>query len=65
MSDVKVGQIWRERDNRFVRDVEVMSATENLVGIRNIATGRLTVAKRSRFRGVSGGYELLKEVTHE
>ena len=60
---VRAGQVWRECDNRFVRDVLILRVGSNKAMIRGILSGRTTRAMLCRFRnvdGVSGGYRLIR-----
>ncbi|WP_198391401.1 hypothetical protein [Burkholderia ubonensis] len=66
MSELKVGQIWREVDARFNRHVEVLEIHHGEIKsvlICNIdpitkQRGRKTWASKQRFNGKRGGYEL-------
>ncbi|RQR16171.1 hypothetical protein DF026_09885 [Burkholderia stagnalis] len=66
LSELKVGQIWREVDPRFNRHVEVMEIHKGEIKsvlICNIdpmtnQRGRKTWASKGRFNGKRGGYEL-------
>jgi hypothetical protein len=72
---VKVGQIWKEQDNRFDRYVKVLLIVDNVVAIQTITrkiNGReydarsrpTTYARIDRFNGKHGGYEFYaKNVT--
>lgn len=56
--EVKVGQTWREVDPRFQRMVKVVGFCAS--GKVIIETGgKKTKAKRDRFSGKRGGYELV------
>lgn len=58
----KVGQVWREVDDRFVRRVMVLAVDEKnqLVLLRNVkfAGGKGRWARMDRFNGKRGGYAL-------
>ena len=66
MSELKVGQIWREVDPRFNRYVEVLEIHKGEIKsilICNVdpmtnQRGRKTWASKGRFNGKRGGYEL-------
>jgi hypothetical protein len=65
MSEIKLGQHWKERDARFNRIIVVVSIDDEKqkVGISTVdpktgARGRLTWASRKRFNGKHGGYEI-------
>jgi hypothetical protein len=67
MTDVKVGQKWKERDSRFSRAVVVVAldgerqkvCISNFDPMTGKLLGRKTWASRERFNGKHGGYELL------
>lgn len=63
MKEIKVGQIWQECDNRFVRKVKILGFTYlDKVLIETVGgAGRITEAARSRFNGKSHGYKLIQE----
>lgn len=66
MHNIKVGQIWKERDNRFHREVEVVEYIDNglprNVKIKNLKNNRCTWASDVRFDGKSMNYVLVKDV---
>lgn len=62
--ELNVGQVWREVDPRFTREVVVLEiAPKNGdVRTRNVAHGgRGRWSKLSRFHGKRGGYAFVKE----
>ena len=64
---VRVGQVWRECDNRFVRDVIVLSVENGSVRVKTMASstgtcGRTTRVSEGRFNGKHGGYALLEDI---
>lgn len=66
MSELKVGQIWREVDPRFNRHVEVLEIHDGEIKSVLICAvdpitrerARRTWASKGRFNGKRGGYEL-------
>ena len=56
---VQPGQVWKELDGRFSREVQVVAVTPSHVEIRGLKSGRLTRAKIERFSGKHGGYRLV------
>lgn len=74
MEDIKVGQIWKEVDNRFTRLVRVVRVDD--IGFIDIQTifsstdssitkdnpGKITISNRKRFNGKHGGYKLIPEI---
>jgi hypothetical protein len=66
LQTIRVSQKWRECDNRFRRIVEVIGLTDEWVHIitvedtyRPYAKKKPTRARRDRFSGRHGGYELV------
>lgn len=71
MSDVKVGQIWKEVDPRFERYIEVIyidDVTQKVEIVSPAGSGgqagrRTTKASIKRFNGKRGGYVLHKDAS--
>lgn len=69
MTEIRVGQIWREVDPRLYRHVEVIKVHDGeiksvLICAVNPVTrerGRKTWASKGRFNGKRGGYALIQE----
>lgn len=69
MTEIKVGQIWREVDPRLNRYVQVLVVGESAIKSICVATidistnalGRKNWASRERFNGKRGGYELHRD----
>ena len=59
--EIKVGQIWKENDNRFVRHIKVIAISDNIITVENIDTGRVTHPSSVRFNGKNRGYSLANE----
>ena len=59
--EIKVGQIWREVDPRFDRLVKVVGFCEESGKVKINSYGITRKAKRARFNGKRGGYELISE----
>ncbi|MCW2477725.1 hypothetical protein [Candidatus Symbiopectobacterium sp. NZEC135] len=65
MGKIKVGQIWKEQDKRFDRQIEVVEYHNfggRNVKIKNVKTGRHTWASEERFNGKYLGYILVKDI---
>jgi len=58
--EIKVGQIWKENDPRFVRTFEVLEVGDLWIKIKGIESGRRTSANRNRFNGKARGYSLVR-----
>lgn len=60
-NEIKIGQIWEERDNRFSspRQVEVIGFRDGRVLLRGLKNGRKTSARPDRFSGKAHCYHLL------
>lgn len=63
---VQKGQTWKERDNRFIREVTVLMVDGNYATIKTIksnvgAVGKVTRARLDRFNGKHGGYSLIEK----
>lgn len=62
MPEIKLGQIWRELDPRFERRVEIVGCWPGDPHVTIVTVGAEKrvprQAKRSRFNGKRGGYEL-------
>jgi len=65
MTDVKIGQIWRDKSKYTVREVEVVSVSKDqpigahsYIKVRNTKTGRQTFVQSWNFLK---GYTLIKE----
>jgi hypothetical protein len=60
--DVKVGEIWIEKDPRYCRKVEVIdySFATGKAKIKSLETGKITWARLDRFNGKRGGYERVR-----
>ncbi|KQW19732.1 MULTISPECIES: hypothetical protein [Pseudomonas] len=56
---IEVGQTWREVDPRFERRVTVVGFCEESGKVKIECAGKVTKAKRERFNGKRGGYELV------
>ncbi len=56
---IEVGQTWREVDPRFDRRVKVVGFCEESGKVKIEYGGKVTKAKRERFNGKRGGYELV------
>lgn len=59
--EILAGQIWQEKDNRYIRRVKVLRVDGIWVHIQNTTTGRKTSASASRFSGKKGGYDLVED----
>lgn len=60
---VQVNQIWRECDNRFVRDVLIIYIGDEKVMIQTVGGAHTSQTKSSRFQnvdGVAGGFRLIR-----
>lgn len=58
--EIKKGQVWREVDPRYERKIEVVGFCEETGKVIIQSGGRITKARRDRFNGKRGGYELLQ-----
>lgn len=56
---IEVGQTWREVDPRSDRLVKVVGFCEESGKVKIEYAGKVTKAKRERFNGKRGGYELV------
>jgi len=58
--EIKPGQIWKENDNRYKREIEIIDKNEETgkVTIKSISPlpERCTIASLKRFNGKHGGY---------
>lgn len=66
---VKVGQIWADNDSRRAkRNLRIRAiglskvAKTRLVLVENTKTGKETVVHASRFRPITRGYKLVRDV---
>ncbi len=72
--ELKIGQIWKENDNRFFREIVIIGFKPGcdqsviIKTIKNISVfnnqnykiGKITTVKERRFNGKSGGYTYLR-----
>lgn len=65
MTEVKVGQIWKDNDKRVGdRQIEVIAIndSEGKAVVVNLVTKKATKVSLKRFRPISTGYTLIKDV---
>lgn len=65
MTEVKVGQIWKDNDKRVGdRQIEIVAIndSENKAVVVNLVTKKTTKVSLKRFRPISTGYTLIKDV---
>lgn len=58
-TEIKVGSIWKEVDPRLDRQIEVVGFCDETGKVIIKSNGRVTKARRERFNGKRGGYEML------
>lgn len=58
-AEIEVRQIWKEVDPRYDRQIEVVGFCEETGKVIIKSNVRKTKARRERFNGKRGGYELV------
>lgn len=63
MTEVKVGQIWKDNDKRHpTRLVEIVSISSDKASVINPETGKKSKIRLDRFKPNATGYILVKDV---
>lgn len=59
--EIKIGQVWKENDDRVRRTLEVLGFEKGRVKIRCLESKRISLASAVRFNEKYGGYSLVED----